>query len=304
MRTWLQRSTRATSKSLHWSGRNTLKTLSVRSDRPLDPITVEVLSAVDSAARDLAIGYFVAGAMARDIVLLNVFGFDTMRATRDIDLAVHVSGWDQFDALKTRLIDSHGFSRATGVAQRLYYSVYLVDLVPFGGVVESDGNINWPPEGAIVMNVAGYNEALDTILGVEVKPGIVVPVASLASLAMLKVFAWIDRGNRDKKDAQDLALLLRRYADTIEPNDLHGAEATVLEAVDYDYERAGARLLGRHIRHMAGPATLSGLLRHLEHEPTRNRLTFDIAQALRQSDDPVGLADQLLGDFIVGLSPE
>lgn len=281
-----------------------MKTLSVRSDRPLDPITVEVLCAVDSAARDLAIDYFVAGAMARDIVLLNVLGFDTLRATRDIDLAVNVSSWDQFDALKTRLIDSHGFSMGNGAAQRVYYeSVYPVDLVPFGGVVEDDGNISWPPDSAIVMNVLGYNEALDSTLKVEVRPGTVIPVASLASLAMLKVFAWIDRGHRDRKDALDLALLLRRYADTIDAGDLHSSEASVLDAVDYDYERAGARILGKHVQQMAAPETVGELLSHLQHEPTRGRLTIDMAQGLRSSEDPVELADQLLGDFITGLSP-
>ncbi|MFO1406547.1 MAG: nucleotidyl transferase AbiEii/AbiGii toxin family protein [Steroidobacteraceae bacterium] len=280
-----------------------MTTLSVRSDRPLDPITVEVLCAVDSAARDLAIDYFVAGAMARDIVLLNVRGFDTLRATRDIDLAVSVSGWDQFDALKTRLIDSHGFSTGNGATQRVYYAaVYPVDLVPFGGVVEDDGNISWPPDSAIVMNVLGYNEALYSTLKVEVRPGTVIPVASLASLAMLKVFAWTDRGHRDRKDALDLALLLRRYADTIDAGDLHSSEVAVLEAVDYDYERAGARILGKHVRQMAAPQTAGELLSHLQREPTRNRLAIDMAQALRNSEDPVELADQLLGDFIAGLS--
>lgn len=202
-----------------------MKTLSVRSDRPLDPITVEVLSAVDSVARELAIGYFVAGAMARDIVLLNA-------------------------------------------AQRVYYaSIYPVDLVPFGGVVENDGNLVWPPERAIVMNVLGCDEALAASLKVEVEPGTVVPVASLASLGMLKVFAWVDRGTRDRKDAQDLALLLRRYADTIDPDHLYGSEAAVLEAVDYDY------------------------------------LAIAMAQAWRSSEDPVERASQFLGDFIAGLSP-
>ena len=280
-----------------------MKTLSVRSDRPLDPITVEVLRAVNAAARDLAIDYFVAGAMARDIVLLNVLGFDTLRATRDIDLAVNVSGWDQFDALKMRLIDSHGFSMGNGAAQRVYYaSAYPVDLVPFGGVVGNDSNIKWPPDSAIVMNVLGYNEALDTTLKVEVKPGTVIPVASLASLAMLKVFAWIDRGHRDRKDAQDLALLLRRYADTIDAGDLHNSEAAVLDAVDYDYERAGARILGKHVRQMAAARTVDELLSNLQSEPTRNRLTMHMAQTLRSAEDPVEVADQLLGDFIAGLS--
>ena len=283
-----------------------MKTLSVKSDRPIDPITVEVLRAVDAAARDLAIGYFVAGAMARDIVLLNVFGFDTIRATRDLDLAVHVSGWDQFNALKKRLIDAHRFSMANSAVQKVYSpSQYPVDLVPFGGVVERDGNIKWPPDQAIVMNVSGYDEALNTALRVEVEAGLLIPVASLASLAMLKVFAWIDRGRRDwnRKDAQDLALLLRRYADTLDPHELYDEEASVLEAVDYDLERAGARLLGKHVGRLAVPRTVSELLRHLEHQPTRNRLTIDMAQALRQSDDPVERADQYLGDFISGLSP-
>lgn len=76
----------------------------------------------------------------------------------------------------------------------------------------------------------------------------------------------------------------------------------MLDAVDYNIERAGARLLGKHIRQIAAPETARELLSHLEREPTRNRLAIDMAQALRQSDDPVELADQLLGDFIVGLS--
>jgi predicted nucleotidyltransferase len=120
---------------------------------------------------------------------------------------------------------------------------------------------------------------------------------------MLKVFAWIDRGHRNRKDAQDLALLLRRYADTIDPGDLHGSEAAVLDAVEYDYERAGARILGKHVQQMAARQTVVELLSHLQREPTRNRLAIDMAQALRSSEDPVELADQLLGDFIAGLSP-
>jgi predicted nucleotidyltransferase len=120
---------------------------------------------------------------------------------------------------------------------------------------------------------------------------------------MLKVFAWLDRGYRDRKDARDLALLLRRYADTIDAGDLHSSEAAVLEAVDYDYERAGARILGKHVRQVAAPRTVGELLSSLQSEPTRNRLTIDMAQALRSSEDPVELADQLLRDFIAGLSP-
>ncbi len=282
-----------------------MKALSVGPDRPVDPITIEVLRAVDAAATALAIPYFVAGAMARDIIMLNVFGFDTIRATRDLDLAVHVAGWDQFAALKKRLIDCNRFSPVSGSEQKLHYdSTYPVDLIPFGGVVESDGNINWPPDQAIVMNASGYEEALGAMLRIEVEAGLLIPVASLASLAMLKVFGWLGRGHIDRRDALDLALLLRRYAEMLDQDDLYAAEIAVLEAVDYDLERAGARLLGRHVRRITAPRTIGELLRHLQHEPTRHRLTIDMAQALRQSEDPVERASRFLGDFIEELSQD
>ena len=280
-----------------------MKKLSVSPERPVDRVIVEVLTAIDRAARDLGISYFVAGAMARDLVLHHVFAFDTMRATNDIDIAVHVSDWDQFDSLKQRLIDSQGFSVDLRAAQRLHYlSAFPVDLVPFGGVVESNGHISWPPDRAIEMNVIGYDDALDTSLRIEVTKDLLVPVASLAGLALLKVFAWLDRGHMNPKDAQDLALLLRRYAETIDPDDLHGNEAKILEAVDYDYERAGARILGQDTRQLASPATADLMLNHLRHQPTRNRLVINMAQALRQGDDPVEKAALLLEEFITGLS--
>lgn len=104
-------------------------------------------------------------------------------------------------------------------------------------------------------------------------------------------------------DSRSGALLLRRYADTIDPGELHDSEAAVLEAVDYDYERAGARVLGIHIRQMAAPGTVGKLLSHLQSERTRDRLTIEMARALRGSEDPVELSNQLLRDFITGLSP-
>ncbi len=235
-----------------------MKQPGISPDRPLDPITVEVLRAVDAVAQTLAIDYFVAGAMARDIILRHVFGFDPelFLATRDIDLAVCVSGWEQFNVLKTRLIESGDFSLGHGGAQRLFYSgMYPVDLVPFGGVAERDGSVGWPPERDIVMNVTGHEDALKSTARIVVAPDLVIPVSSPAGFAMLKIFAWLDRGAAtDDKDARDLALLFNLYTRTIDPEDLYGRESDILEAVDHEHERASPRLLGRHIRRMASPA--------------------------------------------------
>lgn len=293
-----------------------MKQPGISPDRPLDPIAVEVLRAVDAVAQTLAIDYFVAGAMARDILFKHVLGFDPelFLATLDIDLAVCVSSWEQFDVLKTRLIESGEFSLGRGGAQRLFYSgMYPVDLVPFGGVAARDGSVGWPPERDIVMNVTGHDDVLKSAVSIAVAPDLVIPVSSPAGLAMLKIFAWLDRGaTTHDKDARDLALLFSLYISTIDPVDLYGRESDTLEAVDHEHERASVRLLGSHIRRMASPATMTALLDGLENPPVRRRLTIAIARALvapgsagrsvRTARDPVGLADQLLGDFMAGLS--
>ncbi len=61
---------------------------SVRPERPVDPLLVDILKQVDLVAREQGIDYFVGGAMARDLILQHVFGKDTGRATRDVDFGV------------------------------------------------------------------------------------------------------------------------------------------------------------------------------------------------------------------------
>jgi predicted nucleotidyltransferase len=75
--------------------------LSVARDRPVDPLAIEILKQIDPVARALGIEYLVTGATARDILLVGVFGLETGRGTRDVDLAIAVDGWPQFAAVKT-----------------------------------------------------------------------------------------------------------------------------------------------------------------------------------------------------------
>lgn len=255
------------------------------------------------AAERLSISYFVAGAMARDLVLFHVFGHEIQQATRDIDLAVHVSGWDQFELLTSRLVESGKFTIPSRAAQRLrHVSGYPVDLLPFGGVEGSQQTITWPPTRDTVMNVIGYPQALQHALTVEVTTGVIAPVASLASLAVPKMFAWMDRGSADRKDALDVALILRRYGETLGTEMLHADGAAVLEAVGFDYERAGARMLGQHARAVVGEPTAARLLAHLEDAAIRDRLTIHVAAGYTHTTDQLRLAEQLLDEFCAGLS--
>lgn len=280
---------------------------SVSPERPLNPVTLEVLRQVDRVARELVLDYFVVGAMARDILLSGVFGLNTGRATLDVDLAVAVEGWPQFEAIKARLVGTGAFVLDEKVAHRLYYRAasggrsYPLDLIPFGGVAQLENEIAWPPDGSVVMSVAGYSEALASAVRVEVEPGLVVGVASLPGLAILKLVAWAHRGTSDPRDAIDLATLLRRYAAAGNEDRLYGPELGILETVNYDLELAGARLLGMDAGRIAAVATRREIFALLDDPARMDRLALDVARGLSAAEDSVAAAHELLVQFKAGL---
>lgn len=143
------------------------------------------------------------------------------------------------------------------------------------------------------MNVAGYREAFEAALPVEIDPGCVVRVVSLPGLAILKLLAWGDRGATDARDAIDLAMLLRQYRAAGNEDRLYGAESGVLEAAGYDVDMAGARLLG--------PETRVRLLALLDDARHLERLARAMARDMGAVPDPVGAAGKLVGQFTAGL---
>jgi predicted nucleotidyltransferase len=140
---------------------------SIRADYPVDATVVAILRSVAEEARAEGIDYMLVGATARDILLTHVFGLATRRATYDVDFAVAVKDWQQFDALRTRLIARGTFTPANKAQQRLYYQEggndprYPLDLVPFGPISEGTNQIACPPDMQTVMSVAGYDDVLD-----------------------------------------------------------------------------------------------------------------------------------------------
>jgi predicted nucleotidyltransferase len=66
--------------------------------------------------------FFVAGATARDLMLVNVYGLRPGRATRDIDFRIAVESWDEFQGLKERMISTGEFAADSKAQQRLVYT--------------------------------------------------------------------------------------------------------------------------------------------------------------------------------------
>lgn len=265
--------------------------LSTRPDRPVDSLIIDILRRVDVVAREQGIDYFVGGALARDLILLHVFGKDTGRATRDVDLGICIDDWGKLDSLKVSLISGGNFTEQAKFAHRLIYRAtdtsfgIPLDLLPFGGVESSDATIAWPPGMDIVMNVAGFSEARTSALMVEVAEGVVVPVTSLPSLAVLKLIAWRDRHLETAKDATDFLLIARNYHDAGNTDRLYETESALLQATDFDPDMAGAMLLGKDAAAICLSSTAQSIETILTGSQLRQHLIDQILRATLSSGD-------------------
>jgi len=208
----------------------------------------QLAGAILTEADALQIPIFMAGAMARDLILTFGYGINTGRATTDVDWAMQVESWEQFVALKDALIDTGSFSAHTKGHQLKYGQNLSVDLVPFGGIQNDQGLITWPPDNHTVMSVLGFHEAYQNTITVRLPGNVDIRVVSLASLALLKILAWDERHLIfPKKDAHDFALIARHYTDAGNQDRLYEEFSHLVDAPDFEYELAGARMLGYDI---------------------------------------------------------
>ena len=282
--------------------------LSVRPDKPVDLLTVAVSREIDLIARELALPYFLAGAMARDIMLTHVFGIETGLATSDVDFGVTVGSWQQFSSIKNKLIETGRFSSDKNIEHRIHYKTQgdntdcPVDIIPFGDIESPPRSIAWPPDGSVIMNVIGYKEVLATATPVKITDDLTVPIASLPGLTVLKLFAWKDRHAETTKDARDLAILFRHYHAAGNQDRIYGEEMPVLEAVDYDVDLASPRLLGKDVSQLATAATMEQIHGLLNNAKMTDRLTTHMSAVFKATDDSITAAERLLDQFKAGLN--
>jgi len=249
----------------------------VREDRPLDAEATAILTAVARGLTATACPYFLVGAMGRDLLLVHVFGRPVYRATQDFDFGVAVESWDRFEAATQALIHE-GFVEHPMITHRLLFQrrgwehSIPIDIIPFGGVASPEGVLAWPPKADFIMTVAGFAEALSAAVHVRSRDGLTIPVASLAGLTLLKLFAWRDRQAHNAKDAADLYLIMSNYADAGNIDRLYGGELHHLEATGFDLETAGARLLGRDTSSLCNSSTRAMLAALLADATAMDRL--------------------------------
>ncbi len=241
--------------------RDSVKTTYVNITAKLPQGLVDLYADISGHTKALDIDYLVVGAMARDLILVHGFGSKIERGTRDVDFAINIASWDEFNALKNRLLmaDYHADKHR---AHRLYYTggadhEWEIDIVPFGDIADEDSHISWPPKQHTVMNVRGFSEAFANALEVQIseEPEIIIPVASPAGICLLKLIAWLDRDlDLRRKDASDFVYLIETYSKIPEIFDAL-YEKDYMETQGWDETKASAMKLGSDVSEIASPDT-------------------------------------------------
>jgi len=278
--------------------------LSVRSDRPLDPWTLEILRAVDETIQEVNCRYMLMGATARDILLFHVFGRAAMRATLDVDFAIAVESWEKFAGVVHGILSRPKF-QASRIEHRVFFKPseaqerVPVDIVPFGGVASAENKIFWPGDSHMVMSVAGLDDTIAGAVWVLVDKDLVIPAASLPGLAVLKLFAWADR--RANKDATDLYRILKNYADAGNEDRLYGDKLDILEKAEFNVELAGSYLLASDAVELCSEVTLHHLRNLFSLPDTIEDLENQMVDRGFQTEEAMNRTASLLQAFITTL---
>jgi predicted nucleotidyltransferase len=219
---------------------------------PIDPAALEALRLfLDTTGRDQVV---VIGA-AVPIVLIDLrHGLTGGRATRDVDAVVRAASWEEYTALKRRLLAA-GFRQAR-VPHRLEYGPAGLDLIPYSKSLAPGNSLEWPGQDRR-MSTLGFEEAFESALPEHVGD-LVVPMASVAACVLLKFVAYNDRPAERARDLVDIVQCFELYGD--EPDDRrYGIGEPEVDGTPVSYDEAGAYLLGREVVALARRESLAAI---------------------------------------------
>jgi predicted nucleotidyltransferase len=248
----------------------------------IDEQRVDAIETISRVANSLQIPFFLIGATARDI-LFAAHNIPAYRVTLDLDIGVKVPDWEKFNKLKKGLVETDKFMTARE-EQRLKYKDRIdIDIIPFGAISDKNRLIKWPSQET-VMHVHGFEETHKhaEIVRLRSKPVLDIKLASLPGLSVMKMLSWKEKYPERRKDATDLFLIIRHYSEAGNFERIPDEMPELLNSDDFDYVRAGARLLGRDMAKILNPATKKEILDILEKETgeqDRYRLIEDMIRS-------------------------
>lgn len=206
----------------------------------------DVIQTLETVFQACEVDFYVIGALARDTWL----GQENIktRTTKDVDLAVFVSNLEQYETIRTKLIEDHNFRAiSTNDYALLTPFGYPVDLLPFGSI-EIDDAVELEGEQATKVHVNGFKEVYqEGVTPVTFEEGFNFKVASLPSIVLLKLISFDDRPEHRTRDIRDIGLILAHYFD-IESMLIYEKHNDLFAGEEIELIEIAATVIGRELR--------------------------------------------------------
>lgn len=220
-------------------------------------LLVDTLQALSKVFSSKGLDLIIVGAYARDIAIKLLGADSSKRETADLDVAVALKDWTQYEELTVALKENY-FKKLPSHQKFAYKGEnhdndYEVDVVTFGKVADNE-LIKWPPKGCPEMSVRCYDDVMKNALDVKID-GIPVKIAPLAGQFLIKLDTWIDRNDRETKDAIDMRFIMSQYymANIMDCEDipdavsLEGDNSMLLWGAQWIASEIGKMLSTRHL---------------------------------------------------------
>lgn len=238
----------------------------------IHPAIAEMLQDMEAVLEKFGIDYYVVGAVARDIHLSADANSAALRKTNDVDLAILINDEGQFRELKQALAATGYFTLHPKENIKLFYKEAIeVDLLPFGGIEESDRNVRLN-DPRFVINMPGFKEIYPYVDEIIVSDELSIKVCTMEGIILLKLISNNDRPERTK-DIADIEHIIQVYFDLYAGDiyDEYFDTMDLYETSESDYlQLVCARVIGRKIKVLLSDSEqlLQRVSRILENRPT------------------------------------
>ncbi len=162
------------------------------------------------------------------------------RTTRDVDCAVRINNWSEYNRLKQDML-ANGFEERNGIPEhRLFFRETPVDIIPCGGFIQND-MLYWPKSNHR-MKMSGFSEFFNKVEFVNIRKNKSIPFATLPLTVFLKIHAFFDR--KEIGDLEDIFYILMHYEEV----KISERRFDIVGQKELEYETAGAFLLGQDLQ--------------------------------------------------------
>jgi predicted nucleotidyltransferase len=202
-------------------------------------ISTKTIKLLTRVFKEVSARWYMIGANAINMHLA-LMNEPAMRTTDDVDFAVYLNGYPEFEIIKQSLIDLD-FSWSESLPYRFIRKSdsHILDIIPFGGIsLENEMEFY---DGKVKLSVKGLKEMMGETELVSVENSVRFHLASLDALSVLKLISWSERPEWRGKDREDFLYIMDHYFD------LHSSE--IFEKYNYLFhpESENTKLIGARV---------------------------------------------------------